>query len=271
MEPTPQPSAIVQHLHALADVASEAILPHFRAPVDVENKAQTSGFDPVTVADRAAETAMRTYLKQNWPAHGINGEEFPNVNTSAKHQWVLDPIDGTRGFIIGLPVWGTLIGFKADGKTLAGMMAQPHTGDRFWSDGKVSMMRSGHTGDPQPMKTRPCPALSAAIITTSHPEHFKRDDERAAFDDLATHARMSRFGGDCYQYCMVAAGLIDAVIETGLAAYDIAALVPIVENAGGCISTWSGQPAGDGGQVIATGDRALHEALLQRLAPLADA
>jgi histidinol phosphatase-like enzyme (inositol monophosphatase family) len=249
-------------LDRLATAAGEAIMPHFRRATHVDNK-ETARFDPVTVADRNAEQAMRTLINTEYPTHGIVGEEFGNEHEDAEFVWVLDPIDGTRSFITGLPTWGTLIGLKRDGKPVLGMMAQPFTGERYAGDTK----RAWYTGPggARELKTRGCASLSEASLFTTTPAMFKGAD-RAAYDRVEAAVRMPRYGSDCYAYCMVAAGNADLVVETGLQTYDICALIPIIEGAGGRVTSWENGPAVGGGSVVASGDARTHEAALAILA-----
>lgn len=252
--------------HDMADRTASAILPHFRRPITVDNKAGPKGFDPVTEGDRAAELAISELLAERWPEHGIVGEEFGGRNPEARYRWVIDPIDGTRAFIMGLPVWGTLIGLLDHGAPLLGMMDQPFTGERYWSSGPQASYVRERGGAPRRMRTRSCPDVSQAIFATTHPDLFAEGFEQAAFARLKARARMTRYGGDCYSYCMLAAGFIDIVVEAGLKPHDIVALVPIIEGAGGRITTWDGKPAIQGGRIAAAGDPKLHADLLRLLA-----
>ncbi|MCX5496810.1 histidinol-phosphatase [Kaistia dalseonensis] len=254
-------SNLIGFLDRLADSAGAAIMPHFRAAGFVENKA-ASGFDPVTAGDRAAEQALRSLINENYPDHGIMGEEFGNENLDAENVWVLDPIDGTRAFISGLPVWGTLIGLMTDGKPSLGMMAQPFTGERYAGNGERAWYR-GPDGA-RALSTRPCETLADAILFTTTPALFKGDD-RVAYERVESQVRLVRYGCDCYAYCMVAAGYIDAVVEVGLHPYDIVALIPVIEGAGGRVTNWEGGSAAAGGRVVATGDARLHEQILATL------
>jgi len=253
--------SLVKFLDALADAAAKAIMPHFRASTEVTNKA-ASHFDPVTAADREAEAAMRRLIGEACPDHGIVGEEYGPERADARHVWVLDPIDGTRSFITGLPTWGTLIGLLEDGRPRLGMMAQPFTGERFAGDGK----RAWYTGPggARPIRTRPAPALAGAALFTTSPYLFSAD-EGEAYRRIERSVRLARYGCDCYAYCMVAAGQADIVIEAGLQSYDIVALIPVVEGAGGRLTAWDGGSAAAGGRVCATGDPALHEVVLAEL------
>ncbi len=243
----------------LADVASDSIMPHFRAAPSIESKGEL-GFDPVTVADRNAETAMRRLINQTYPDHGIVGEEHGNEHTDAEFVWVLDPIDGTRAFITGLPVWGTLIGLMRRGRPVFGMMAQAFTRERFAGDGTRAWFR-GPDGRTQPIKTRACGQLADASLFTTTPAMFKGDD-RGSYDRVERSVRLARYGCDCYAYCMIAAGHADLVIEAGLKPYDIVALIPIIEGAGGHVTDWHGNTAAGGGHILASGDRNTHEAAL---------
>jgi histidinol phosphatase-like enzyme (inositol monophosphatase family) len=249
-------------LDALADVATAAILPLFRTRLTIEDKG-IAGFDPVTQADRAAEAAMRKLIGESYPAHGIVGEEYGPEREDAEFVWVLDPIDGTRSFITGLPLWGVLIGLRRDGVPVLGMMAQPFTGERFAGDGGRAWLT--RNGDRQALATRACAEISAAALLTTSPNLFAAGD-RAAYQGIERAVRLTRYGTDCYGYCMVAAGHADLVIEAGLQPYDIVALIPIIEGAGGRVSSWEGGSAAAGGRVVASGDARLHDSVLERLA-----
>ena len=252
-----------QFLDKLADAAADSIMPHFRAAPSVESKG-TSGFDPVTVADRNAETAMRRLIGTAYPDHGIVGEEHGSERIDADHVWVLDPIDGTRAFITGLPVWGTLIGLLHKGEPVFGMMAQAFTRERYWGDGTSAWYR-GPDGKTAPLKVRARASLAEAALFTTTPALFKGAD-RAAYDRIEGAVRLARYGTDCYAYCMVAAGHADLVIEAGLKPYDIVALIPIIRGAGGTVTSWEGGSAAGGGRILATGDQRIHEAVLKMLA-----
>ncbi|MEA2954453.1 MAG: hypothetical protein QOJ96_3973 [Alphaproteobacteria bacterium] len=247
----------------LANVSGETILPFFRTALAVENKKSADGsFDPVTAADRAAETAMRTLIRRNFPEHGIIGEEYGDEQVDAEYVWVLDPIDGTKSFISGMPIWGTLIALTHFGKPVFGMMHQPFTGEWFAGDGGAAHYR-GPAGKRE-LRTRPCATIQEAVVYTTSPRLMNRADRRS-FNAVEDRARLSRYGGDCYSYCMLAAGHIDAVIETELKPHDVMALIPIVTGAGGVITTWDNGPPEAGGRIIAAGDRRLHAAALQVL------
>lgn len=246
----------------LADAAGKAIIPHFRTNHDVENKLD-NGFDPVTVADKGGEEVMRKMINETYPDHGILGEEYGPENLDAEHVWVLDPIDGTRSFITGLPTWGTLIGLKTNGKPSLGLMGQSYVGEYYAGDTK-SAWYSGPIGE-RTLKTRSCASLKDAVLFTTTPALFTKE-ERPAYDRVEEQVKLVRYGTDCYAYCMVAAGNADIVIESGLQPYDIVALIPIIEGAGGIVTNWTGGSASDGGQIVATGDPCMHEIVLKELA-----
>ncbi|NLH81833.1 MAG: histidinol-phosphatase [Phyllobacteriaceae bacterium] len=255
-------AALVAFLDRLADAAGAAVMPHFRSRLAVENKLSGDAFDPVTVADRAVEAAMRGLIAAECPEHGILGEEYGSERLDAEHVWVLDPIDGTRSFITGLPVWGTLIGLKRHGRPALGMMAQPFTGERFAGDGRRAWYK-GPEGD-RALATRACERIEDAVLFTTTPALFTAT-ERPAYDRVESRVRLARYGIDCYAYCMVAAGFADVVIEAGLQPYDIVALIPVVEGAGGVVTSWTGGTAVEGGRVVASGDPRLHDEVLRLL------
>ncbi len=258
----PSAKPLIDLAHTLADQSAKAILPHFRKPIAVDNKAAGRDFDPVTLADQAAERAISRIISKRCPDHGIIGEEFGTVRPEARFQWVIDPIDGTRGFIMGTPMWGTLIGLLEDGEPILGVMNQPYTGERFWSDGSASFFK-GASGRAKRLSTRACRRTADALVMTTNPELFAAGAETEAFLRVKSETRMTRYGGDCYAYCMLASGFVDVIVETGLKTYDVAALIPIVEKAGGRFTSWDGGPATQGGQIVASGDPALHERILK--------
>ncbi len=258
----------------LAQVSSEVILPFFRTSIGAEDKSRGGVFDPVTEADRGAEAAMRRLISQTFPAHGVIGEEYGSDRPDADYVWVLDPIDGTKSFISGLPTWGTLIGLMHRGRPVYGMMSQPFTRERYSGDGKRAKLRTlaASRGEAPPsewatraLRTRACESLAAATLMTTSPALIREDSDREAYLRIEADARLVRYGGDCYAYCALAAGFVDLVIETGLKPHDIVALVSIVEGAGGVVTTWDGDAAAKGGRIVAAGDARSHEQALQRL------
>ena len=245
----------------LAGVSGETILPFFRTALAIDNK-KAGGFDPVTAADRAAEQAMRTLIRENFPGHGILGEEYGAERAEAEYVWVLDPIDGTKSFITGMVAWGTLIGLMRFGEPVFGMMNQPFTHEQFSGDGGAAHYR-GPAGN-RDLHVRACASLDEAILSTTSPLLMNTSD-RADFVRLENVVKLSRYGGDCYAYCMLAAGLIDLVIETEIKPHDIVAIIPIVTGAGGIVTTWENGPAQTGGRIVVAGDKRVHEAALEML------
>jgi myo-inositol-1(or 4)-monophosphatase len=246
----------------LATTSGETILPFFRTSLSIENKSVGHDFDPVTEADRAAEAVMRRLIKAVFPQHGIVGEEFGNEREDAEYVWVLDPIDGTKSFIAGFPIWGTLIALMHKGTPVFGMMHQPFIGERFSGDNASANYR-GPSGERR-LSVRRCASLKEAACYTTSPLLMNEGD-RAAFGKIEAAARLSRYGGDCYSYCMLAAGHLDLVVETELKPYDITALIPIITGAGGVVTNWDGSPAQRGGRIVAAGDPRVHEAAVKLL------
>jgi inositol-phosphate phosphatase/L-galactose 1-phosphate phosphatase/histidinol-phosphatase len=243
----------------LADAAGAVIRPYFRQPLAVDDKPDLS---PVTIADRAAEAAMRHLIAERFPAHGIIGEEFGLEREEAEFTWVLDPIDGTKSFISGVPLFGTLIALAHRGRPILGIIDQPISRERW-------IGASGHptTLNGAPVRCRPCPSLAAATMFATSPDMFK-GDAAAAFARLGAAAKLVRYGADCYAYGLLAHGLIDLVVEASLKPYDFSAMAPIVEGAGGVATDWRGAPltlASDG-RVLIAGDRRAHTQALQLLA-----
>ncbi|MEG3145601.1 histidinol-phosphatase [Sphingomonas sp. RT2P30] len=243
----------------LADAAGAAIRPYFRAPHGLETKADAS---PVTLADREAEAAMRRLIEARFPEDAIIGEEYGVREGTSGRAWVLDPIDGTRAFITGRPIFGTLIALVAEGWPVLGVIDQPILGERWLgSIGKPTTLNGN------PAATRACRELKDALLATTSPALFG-DDQLHAFEHLDGAVRSTVLGGDCYNYACVASGWLDVVVEAGLKIHDFAALVPVVEGAGGRMCDWQGDPltADSIGEVIAAGDPARIEDVLEALA-----
>ncbi|HRK24647.1 MAG TPA: histidinol-phosphatase [Beijerinckiaceae bacterium] len=257
-----RPVDLVEFLDHLALLSGEAILPFFRNHISVTDKAGKGVFDPVTEADRAAELVIRREIKQRFPQHGILGEEFGGDHEEAEFVWVVDPIDGTRSFICGLPVWGTLIGLKRFDAAVLGLMHQPYTRERFFGDGARAWLK-GPSGE-RKLSTRATTDLAEATLMTTTPALFK-GSMREAYDRVENTVRLARYGTDCYAYAMLASGHVDLVIETGLKAYDIVALIPIIEGAGGVITDFSGGSVINGGDVVVAANHQLHEKALKLL------
>ncbi|MGK7754594.1 MULTISPECIES: histidinol-phosphatase [unclassified Roseovarius] len=258
-------SNIVNTAHALADAAGRAILPLFRGDrIGVENKAGSQdAYDPVTLADKAAEQAMRGVLADLRPDDGILGEEFGTQPGSSGLTWVLDPIDGTRAFVAGAPTWGVLIAVSDETGPIYGLIDQPYIGERF-EGGFGRAIMTGPRGE-RLLKTRGNRALADATLLTTFPE-VGTEAEGAAFRAVSNQVRLTRYGLDCYAYALVASGQVDLVIEAGLNAYDIQAPIAVIEAAGGFVTDWTGDPAHDGGRVVAAAGRQQHEAALEILA-----
>lgn len=246
----------------LANAAAEQTLPRFRKNINIENKL-ASGFDPVTEADKFSERAIRAIIEREFPNHGILGEEEEPRNLDSEYVWVIDPIDGTRAFITGLPVWGTLIGLYKNGRAIAGMMDQPFTGERYLADesGGVLKMRDGTQTN---LKTSDCDDLSAANIFTTSP-YLHEGENEVRYGALENEVNLARYGCDCYAFAMVALGTADIAIESGLKPYDIGGLISLVERAGGVVSTWGGDRPEMGGDIIASANAELHAKALEIL------
>lgn len=251
-----------QFVGELATTSGQAILPFFRTSLGTDDKSRGGVFDPVTEADRAAELTMRQLITRTFPTHGIVGEEYGSEREDAEYVWVLDPIDGTRAFISGLPLWGTLIGLTRNGRPCYGLMHQPFTGERFFGDGGAAFFQG--PGGERRLRTRRCASLAEATLSTTSPRLFE-GDALARYEAVEGQVKLTRYGTDCYAYCMVAAGHVDLVIESGLKPYDIVALIPIIEGAGGVVTTWDGGDPSKGGSIVAAGDKRIHAAALEIL------
>jgi len=242
--------------------AAEAILPLFRGDHGLVNKKGPGAFDPVTEADKGAERAIRALISERYPDHGVIGEEYGEDRADSEFVWVLDPVDGTRAFIAGLPLWCTLIGLRWQGRPVLGSIGQSYLGELYI--GSSAGSRLINRGGSRPLKVRPCPKLTDALIATTDPEGCFTGAELGAWTQVRAAARLARLGCDAYAYAMVAAGTMDLVVEAGLKAWDIDAAIPVVEGAGGLVTDWRGEPVGaHGGQIAIAGDRAcLEEALV---------
>jgi histidinol phosphatase-like enzyme (inositol monophosphatase family) len=238
--------------------SAEVILPLFRAENGLEDKGKNGAFDPVTSADRGAEAAIRKLIEARYPHHGVIGEEYGLDRPDAEFVWVLDPIDGTRAFIAGLPVWTTLIGLRFQGQPVLGSIGQPFLDEIFLGSAAGSRLLS--RGQTRPLNVRPCPLLTNAIIATTDPAIFD-GAERAAWRQVRAAAKLARLGCDAYAYAMVALGTLDLV---SLKPWDIESAIPVIAGAGGQVTNWRGEPVGrEAGQVAIAGDPAcLEEALV---------
>jgi histidinol phosphatase-like enzyme (inositol monophosphatase family) len=271
--PPPDYAALETFALELAAAAASVAVPLFRQrDLSEINKGNASRadvhFDPVTEADKGAERAIRALINQHYPDHGIIGEEYGAENPDADFVWVLDPVDGTRAFISGLPLWTTLIGLRYRGRPVLGLIAQPVLREIYLGSplGSRLITPQGCT----PLSVRNCPILADAVIGTTDP-HLYAGDEVAAYAALRTATKLVRYGCDAYAFAMVAAGTMDIALETGLKPWDIEAIIPVIENAGGVVANWRGAPVGpEAGQVIAAGSQTLLDQALTHLKPAAD-
>jgi myo-inositol-1(or 4)-monophosphatase len=252
--------------HRLADASGAVIRPYFRCRIEVADKSASDGsvFDPVTAADKESEQAMRALIERKRPDDGILGEEFGEKPSRNGRRWVLDPVDGTRAFITGRHEWGSLIALEENGRPMLGIIDQPVLRERFVGvNGEAHMLTEG---EDLRLQVRPCERLSDAILCATHPSAYFTPEEGAAFARIEGRVRMTRFGGDCYLFAALALGFVDLIVESSLKRWDVAALIPVVEGAGGIATNWQGGSCADGGQVLAAGDRRMHEAALELLA-----
>ena len=256
------PASIRETLLAAAAAAAVETLPRYRTSMAVDNKI-TIGFDPVTDGDREAERVIRHLITSRFPDHAIVGEEMAAKTAESRFEWIVDPIDGTRAFICGVPVWGTLIGFKVDGHAEAGMMAQPFTGETYLGMPGQSLYRRG--AEESLIKTSSVTTLAEAKMSATSPDLFVGADVAPGWNALRAKVLQTRYGLDCYAYCLLAAGHLDLVVEAGLKNVDIAPLIPIIVNAGGTVTTWDGGPAEEGGNCVAAATPALHRAAIKVL------
>lgn len=245
--------------HEMADAARAAILPFFRQTDLIADNKLDGGFDPVTAADRAGERAMRAVLATKRPDDGILGEEYGTQEGTSGLIWVLDPIDGTRGFISGTPTWGVLIACSDNNGPILGMIDQPYIGERFIGGFGTAEVQGPHGATP--FKTKRNSDLAQAILFTTFPE-VGTETEGAAFRKVSDQVQLTRFGMDCYAYGLIATGQVDLVIEAGLNAYDIQGPIGVIEAAGGIVTDWRGKPAHMGGRVLAAANPEIHAAAL---------
>ena len=250
---TPGDSLVFAYRTVVA--AGATTLPHVRVPIAVDDKGE-GDYDPVTAADREAEAVIRAAIAKTFPDHGVRGEEHGFQRGRSRYTWVIDPVDGTRSFITGQLHWGMLVALHDGEHVVCGVMHQPYVGESFLAV-RGGPARFRHGGGERAIATRRCASLGDAVLAATSPSIFETDGERAAFARVSERSRFTRYGGDCYAYCLLAMGLIDVVVEAGLHAWDIQALVPIVEGAGGTVTAWDGGRCDEGGQVVACGDPAL--------------
>jgi myo-inositol-1(or 4)-monophosphatase len=254
---------LVSSANRLADASGAVIRPYFRQRIAVAHKPGKGAFDPVTEADKGAEKAMRAIIERERPEDGILGEEFGEKQGSNGLRWVLDPVDGTRAFITGRHEWGSLIALEKDEVPVLGIIDQPVLGERFLGVHGRSVLIEGERRTP--LKVRECASLQGAILCATDPGQYFSPGQQAAFARVKAQVRMTRYCGDCYLFAVLAMGFVDIVIEAGFSRWDIAALIPIVEGAGGIITSWDGGDCRDGKTILACGDRRIHEEAIKLL------
>ena len=251
MKQIPEIDQLTQFALDLAAASAKIILPQFRKNITVDVKAAAE-WDPVTEADRSAERVIREMIEKHFPTHGIIGEEYGVKTASSSYSWVLDPIDGTRSFVIGMPTWATLIGLYRDGQPLLGVMNQPFVGELFYGNPQGAW--HNHAGKTEAIRVRQPSLLTKASAATTSPYLY---DENSNFDRLRKSVTSMRFGGDAYFFALLAAGQLDIAMDPRLQIYDIAALLPIIKGAGGVIGSWTDNDPTQGGNVIAASSQAL--------------
>lgn len=255
------PADLIDFANTLADAAGAVISGYFRSPFDVIQKADES---PVTIADREAEAAIRALIEEHYPDHGIYGEEYGQVRTDSRYVWVLDPIDGTRAFVTGMPIFGTLIGLADNGVPVLGVLDQPILKERW-----VGTVGHGTTYNGHPVSVRDCGDLDAASLYMTSPDQLDTPERESAFGALYESVKERRFGGDCYSTGLLASGFIDLHVECGVQPYDYMALVPVIQAAGGIATTWSGEQLtiSSGDTFIGAACESVHQAAVRHLTP----
>jgi myo-inositol-1(or 4)-monophosphatase len=245
-------------LAPILDEAGAIALRWFRTALDADDKNAGTGvaFDPVTEADRGIEDLIRARLAERFPDHRVTGEERGTTGPSGRYEWLIDPIDGTKAFVSGSPLWGIMVGLLDDGVPVAGWIHQPYIGETFSAvEGEATFTRGDHH---EPLRARAGSTLDTAVFYTTFPGWFRPGRQLDALERISAASRLVRYGGDCYSYCMLAMGHVDLVVETALQRYDIVPVIPIVEAAGGVVTGLDGQPAADGGFIIAAANPTLH-------------
>jgi len=244
----------------LAQASGEIIRRYFRSDIQIETK---SDLTPVTIADRQAEKIMRSMIHERFPEHGILGEEFEDINPDAEYQWILDPIDGTKTFVTGTYLFGTLIALLKDGKPIIGVINNPIVDQFLVGDGRQTWLN----GDA--VKVRDCPSIEQATLLTTSPLTVEKYRDGAAFDELTQRVHLYRTWGDCHGYYLVATGYADIMVDPAMHVWDVAALVPVIEGAGGKITDYyGGDPMSGEGAVATAGP--LHEEVIRLLNPIRD-
>jgi myo-inositol-1(or 4)-monophosphatase len=252
----------------LVEAAGQLTLGYFRRPLAIDNKLGAGAFDPVTAADREAEALLRAGLREAFPDDPVQGEEEGFTPGAGDWSWIIDPIDGTRAFISGMPAWGVLLGLLRDGRPVAGMVRQPYLDETFVGGPAGAFLL--RAGERRPLATSGRTELGGAILYATHPGMFSDPAIRAGFERVGEAVLMTRFGGDCYSYCLLALGFVDLVIESGLQPYDIVPIIPLIEAAGGVVTGPDGTPPLAGGTVIAAASVPLHRRALALMRGEAD-
>jgi myo-inositol-1(or 4)-monophosphatase len=239
--------------------SGRAILPHFRSQLAIDNKLaeKGEGWDPVTAGDRAAEEVIRRLIEKHYPTHGIIGEEFGTKEAKSDFTWILDPIDGTRAFVIGMPTWATLIGLYYQDQPFIGVMHQPFVGDLFVGNPDGAWLINGETE--RKLKAASTRDLSTALVGTTAPHLYTDPVSARGLTAINAQCRSMRYGGDAYFFALVAAGLLDVAMDCGLQIYDIAALIPIMRGAGATVGTWTDNYPAKGGNILAAATPELYE------------
>lgn len=254
---------LIGFANRLADTSGAVIRPFFRQRIDVTHKPGKHAFDPVTEADRGAERAIRAIIDSERPDDAILGEEYGEKRGTSGWRWVLDPVDGTRAFITGRHEWGSLIALEKDGVPVLGILDQPVLGERFIGvNGRSHLVQAGAR---QPLQVRDCASLGDAVLCATDPSAYMTEAQQAAFARVKAATRMTRYHGDCYIFAMLAMGFIDLIVEGAFRQWDVAALIPLVEGAGGIVTNWQGKPWRDGDALIAAGDTRIHEETVKLL------
>ena len=258
------PENLVALAHRLADASGAVIRPHFRQRIAVAHKPGVHAFDPVTEADKGAERAIRAIIERERPDDGVLGEEYGEKRGTNNYRWVLDPVDGTRAFITGRHEWGSLIALEENEMPVLGILDQPVLGERYVGVNGHAMLHQN--GEIARLKTRECAGIADAILCVTDPTAYFTPAQQAAFARVKSAARMTRYSGDCYLFAALALGFLDSIIEANFHRWDIAALMPLVEGAGGVVTAWDGGDCRDGKTILAAGDRRMHEAAMKLLA-----
>jgi histidinol phosphatase-like enzyme (inositol monophosphatase family) len=254
---------MITFANRLADASGAVIRPYFRQRIEVVHKPGLRAFDPVTEADKGGERAIRAIIERDRPEDGILGEEYGEKPGASGFRWVLDPVDGTRAFITGRHEWGSLIALEDKEVPVLGIIDQPVLGERFLGVNGRAVLLEGEKRTP--LKVRECAAVKDAILCATDPSAYFAPDQQQAFARVKAEARMTRYGGDCYLFAALALGFVDIVIEAGFNRWDVAALIPLVEGAGGIITNWSGGDCRDGKSILASGDSRVHEGAIKLL------